>query len=128
MGIGAMWEIFEFAIDQSFGFHMQYNSLSDTMWDLVATLIGAIVLGLIGIKYLAGEKYTMMDRLLRKMVQAQERRKSKVASGLSGATPEPATAQDATPQAVREQALPFKMPTRSLREKGRKVSSRRTRS
>ena len=33
--IGAVWEIFEFAMDQLFGLNMQKSGLVDTMWDLI---------------------------------------------------------------------------------------------
>jgi hypothetical protein len=39
--IGVIWEIFEFAADQLFGFNMQKSGLVDTMWDLIVDCIGA---------------------------------------------------------------------------------------
>lgn len=52
MAIGAMWEIFEFAMDQLFGLDMQRNSLRDTMWDLIVNAIGAGTASVIGYLYL----------------------------------------------------------------------------
>lgn len=39
--IGAMWEVFEFGMDQIFGMNMQKSGLVDTMWDLIVDIIGA---------------------------------------------------------------------------------------
>jgi hypothetical protein len=41
VSIGAVWEIFEFAMDQIFGTNMQKNGLIDTMYDLIVDVIGA---------------------------------------------------------------------------------------
>lgn len=48
--LSALWEILEFIIDQLLGTNMQ-PSASDTMWDLVAGLIGALVSALSGYSY-----------------------------------------------------------------------------
>lgn len=41
--VGAIWEIFEFAMDQIFGLNMQKSGLVDTMWDLIVDCLGAAV-------------------------------------------------------------------------------------
>ena len=41
MTIGTVWEIFEYAMDQSFGTNMQKSGLQDTMGDLIVDAIGA---------------------------------------------------------------------------------------
>ncbi len=38
--IGALWEIFEFFMDQTFGLNMQKSGLVDTMWDLMVDVAG----------------------------------------------------------------------------------------
>ncbi len=48
IGMGAIWEIFEFSMDQLFGLNMQENDLSDTMWDLIVDAIGAGVISILG--------------------------------------------------------------------------------
>lgn len=48
MGMGALWEIFEFAMDQLFGLNMQKSGLVDTMWDLIVDAIGAFIISIIG--------------------------------------------------------------------------------
>jgi len=39
--IGALWEVFEFGMDQIFGMNMQKSGLVDTMGDLIVDAIGA---------------------------------------------------------------------------------------
>lgn len=53
VGIGAIWEIFEFAMDQIFGLNMQKSGLVDTMWDLIVDTVGALVISLLGWSYLS---------------------------------------------------------------------------
>jgi len=69
MGMGATWEIFEFSMDQIFGFNMQNTGLVDTMWDLMATLIGAIIVSVSGYFYLRTpeKRRGIINRLVKKM-------------------------------------------------------------
>lgn len=48
MGMGAIWEIFEFTADQMLGTNMQKNGLVDTMWDLIVDGAGALVISILG--------------------------------------------------------------------------------
>ncbi|MCR6650095.1 MAG: hypothetical protein NVV73_00740 [Cellvibrionaceae bacterium] len=54
VGLGALWEIFEFSMDTFFGTNMQKpmlhdpSGLLDTMVDLIVDTIGALVISLIG--------------------------------------------------------------------------------
>lgn len=50
--IGVLWEIFEFAMDQIFGFNMQKSGLVDTMTDLMADVLGAFFMSLLGFFYI----------------------------------------------------------------------------
>jgi hypothetical protein len=58
IGIGTVWEIFEFSMDQLFGLNMQKpmlgdpSGLTDTMWDLILDTLGAAIVGLLGWRYL----------------------------------------------------------------------------
>jgi hypothetical protein len=52
--IGALWEIFEFAMDQGFGMNMQKSGLFDTMGDLFVDCLGAAVGAAAGFGYLKG--------------------------------------------------------------------------
>jgi uncharacterized membrane protein len=52
IAVGAIWEVFEFAVDQSFGTAMQKprpgdpSGLTDTMWDMSVNIAGAAVISL----------------------------------------------------------------------------------
>src|SRR6056297_3905128 len=54
--IGALWEIFEFGMDQIFGMNMQKSGLMDTMGDLIVDVIGGSVGALAGFGYLKGRQ------------------------------------------------------------------------
>jgi hypothetical protein len=54
MTVGALWEIFEFAMDQGFGFNMQKSGLMDTMGDLIVNAIGGALAGLAGAAHMTG--------------------------------------------------------------------------
>lgn len=66
MGIGALWEIFEFAMDSTFGMNMQKSGLVDTMWDLIVDCVGALTISLLGYGYLKTEG---VDSFLEQMIQ-----------------------------------------------------------
>ena len=68
MAAGAVWEIFEFAMDQLFGMHMQ-KGLTDTMADLIADAIGALAASTAGYFYLRSKKSMFLSRGLEKFVQ-----------------------------------------------------------
>ncbi len=52
MAVGAVWEIFEFAVDSFFGLNMQKSGLNDTMWDLIVDAFGALVFAVTGYLYM----------------------------------------------------------------------------
>lgn len=52
LGLGTVWEIFEFAMDSTFGLNMQKSGLRDTMWDLIVDAAGALVIAVLGYGYL----------------------------------------------------------------------------
>lgn len=54
LSIGALWEIFEFAMDQIFGLNMQKSGLFDTMWDMILDTVGASIGATAGFFYLKG--------------------------------------------------------------------------
>ena len=54
MTVGALWEIFEFAMDMTFGFNMMKSGLPDTMGDLIVDAVGAALAALAGVVYLLG--------------------------------------------------------------------------
>lgn len=55
LAVGAMWEIFEFGMDQIFGLNMQKSGLLDTMGDLIVDTLGAFIGAASGYLYLKGQ-------------------------------------------------------------------------
>jgi hypothetical protein len=51
MGLGAIWEIYEFTLDTLFGMRLQHG-LEDTMWDLIFDLAGALIIASVANFYL----------------------------------------------------------------------------
>lgn len=54
MALGGIWEIYEFAVDQIFGGSLagpMQLGLADTMWDMIADLLGSVGVSLVGIVY-----------------------------------------------------------------------------
>lgn len=77
LGMGTIWEIFEFALDQLFGMNTQAGGLVDTMTDLIVDGIGAFIIAVLGYYYLRTvepdsflerwiEHYLMLNRRLSK--------------------------------------------------------------
>lgn len=56
--VGALWEVFEFAMDKLAGMNMQKpflgdpSGLTDTMWDLIVDALGAFAVALVGYIYM----------------------------------------------------------------------------
>ena len=67
VGLGAIWEVFEFAMDEWFGTNMQPptatdpSGLTDTMQDLIVDTIGAAVVSLWGWRYLKRPHASRID-------------------------------------------------------------------
>lgn len=71
MGFGALWEIFEYTMDEIFGLNMQKSGLQDTMWDLIVDAVGALLISLLGFKYLQTiEKDSFLERWINNFVSA----------------------------------------------------------
>lgn len=57
VGVGTLWEIFEFIMDSFFAMDMQKemlgdtSGLTDTMWDLIVDALGALVITVLGYGY-----------------------------------------------------------------------------
>jgi len=66
---GALWEIFEFFMDQAFGTNMQKSGLLDTMWDMMVDGIGALITSFIGYFYLKGKRRGLFRRLMQRFAQ-----------------------------------------------------------
>ncbi|MCW8827902.1 MAG: hypothetical protein OQK94_02475 [Gammaproteobacteria bacterium] len=58
VGVGALWENYEFAMDSLFGTDMQKamlddpSGLTDTMWDMIVNTLGALIISVLGYGYL----------------------------------------------------------------------------
>lgn len=71
--VGALWEIFEFAMDQFLGFNMQKSGLIDTMGDLIVDAIGAFIAALSGYSYLTGHGERLFGPILDQFIDANRR-------------------------------------------------------
>lgn len=73
LGIGTLWEIMEFAIDQIFGSNMQKSGLVDTMWDLIVDSLGALTISTLGYGYLktAGSE-SFLERWIQHFIVVNE--------------------------------------------------------
>ena len=68
MTIGALWEVFEFAMDVTFGLNMQKSGLNDTMGDLIVDAIGASIASLTGYLYLVRKSAGALGRILAQFI------------------------------------------------------------
>ena len=74
VGMGALWEIFEFGMDQLFGLNMQKSGLVDTMWDLIVEVVGAAVTALLGWVYMrAAGNDSFLEQWIEAFVHANPR-------------------------------------------------------
>ncbi|MDP3339798.1 hypothetical protein [Frigidibacter sp.] len=67
--IGALWEIFEFFMDQTFGLNMQKSGLVDTMWDLIVDVIGGSFGAFSGFLFLKGRQLGGFTGVLHEFIQ-----------------------------------------------------------
>lgn len=74
---GAVWEVFEFAMEQLFGLNMQKSGLIDTMWDLIVDCLGALIGALSGFVYLKSGEGALAG-WIEGFVQQNKRRFSKL--------------------------------------------------
>lgn len=76
---GAVWEIFEFGMDEFFGMNMQKpmlgdpSGLTDTMWDLVVDTIGALVVSVVAYYYMKRRTESFVGRWIHRFVEANPR-------------------------------------------------------
>lgn len=64
LGIGALWELFEYSLDARFGFSTQNNSLDDTMHDMALAGLSAAPVLAMGAIYLLGRPTGMFGRVV----------------------------------------------------------------
>lgn len=78
-GIGAFWEIFEFAMDELFGLNMQKpmlgddSGLTDTMWDLVVNALGTGVVSFGGWRYMKRGRRRYVDTWVGRFLRRNRR-------------------------------------------------------
>mgnify|MGYP000844954191 FL=1 len=60
--IAALWEIFEFIMDQTFGTNMQKSGLYDTMGDLISASVSSLLVTAAGYVYLRGNQKSILHR------------------------------------------------------------------
>lgn len=76
VAVGALWEIFEFSMDQVFGMNMQKamwsdaSGLTDTMWDLIVDALGALIISLLGWHHLKSPKESFLEAWIRKFIDS----------------------------------------------------------
>ncbi len=73
LSIGALWEIFEFAMDQLFGTNMQKSGLTDTMTDLMVDTLGAAIGAATGWAYLRGRDRRGLPGVIADFVKGNKR-------------------------------------------------------
>jgi hypothetical protein len=76
--IGALWEVFEFSMDQLFDMNMQKSGLVDTMKDLIVDTAGAAIGAFFGFLYLKGRQLAGLVRALELFMHANKRFYSKL--------------------------------------------------
>lgn len=75
VGLGGLWEIFEFAMDHFFGTNMQPatsgdpSGLTDTIYDLIVDTVGAAIVSIAGWRYLARVRTSPIDNWARRFIQ-----------------------------------------------------------
>lgn len=75
LAAGAIWEIFEFLMDLSFGFNMQKSGLVDTMTDLMVDFLGAFVVGIGVYRYLTKNEDGVIKTLVNRFIKYNLRKK-----------------------------------------------------
>ena len=79
VAVGAVWEIFEFAMDGLFGANMQKpmlgdpSGLTDTMWDLIVDTLGAFAISALGWWYMRRGQRSFIESWIRKFIAQNPR-------------------------------------------------------
>jgi hypothetical protein len=70
LALGAVWEIFEYAVDVLLGGNLQRGSLRDTMWDLIVDGAGALIMARIGVTIIFEKPKGWVARLTANFINA----------------------------------------------------------
>ncbi len=73
MTIGALWEVYEFGMDQFFGLNMQKSGLDDTMGDLILNALGGIAASVVGYLYVRYRSGGILGRGLEQFINLNKR-------------------------------------------------------
>lgn len=73
MTVGAIWEVFEYAMDLSFGLSMQKSGLDDTMGDLIVNALGGFIASLTSYVYLLRNSAGMLGQGLSQFIRLNQR-------------------------------------------------------
>lgn len=74
LSVGALWEIFEFAMDQIFGMQMQkpkfgdLSGLTDTMLDLILDALGGLVISVFGWRVIRRRNGSLVEAMIARFV------------------------------------------------------------
>ncbi len=77
--VGALWEVFEFAMDGLFGLNMQKpmladpSGLTDTMWDLIVDALGALAISVLGWWYMHRKVRSFIGVWIREFIRRNPR-------------------------------------------------------
>lgn len=71
--VGAVWEIFEYAMDSLFGLNMQKSGLDDTMGDLIVDVLGAGFTSVLGYLYFFAKERSLLIWPLERFVALNKR-------------------------------------------------------
>jgi hypothetical protein len=71
--MGALWEVFEYIMDLSFGLNMQKSGAQDIMTDIVLDVIGAGIAGVSGYLYLIGSRAGVMRPLIDQFIRLNKK-------------------------------------------------------
>lgn len=87
VGVGTLWEIFEFTMDQAFGLTMQkpmfgdYSGLTDTMFDLIVDALGAAIVSFAGWRYIRRARRRHVDTWVARFIRRNRRWRRRRSSG-----------------------------------------------
>lgn len=79
VAVGALWEIFEFSMDQLIGTNMQKpmlgdpSGLTDTMWDMIVNTLGALAISALGWWYMKRSERSFIEVWISRFVERNPR-------------------------------------------------------
>lgn len=79
VAVGALWEIFEYSIDLTFGTRMQKamfsdpSGLTETIWDMIVNTIGATFISTLGWWYMKRDRHSFIDTWIQKFIRRNPR-------------------------------------------------------